>query len=262
MNTKIVVVLALLGLIDPSVADDNCSICPDGFDANLADFPIPAQPGFEGVAGMTCSQIEGMDYSQICPAISLIQGFCCPKCFLCGDFENDMKMANADTVLSPNTGLTCGLMRHLYYFLSYGASNSCPANPSDLQTDHIPGGALVAPGLDIRGYCGCPGFEDSKPDPPVNSLCPEGEEVPAAKDGVVLVPNTTFACADAENLASYVTDREAYEVQGTVFTLEDDCCGVAQESSEEGPSGAPARGVPAAAVAALGAVVAAWSLWA
>lgn len=258
MNTKIAFTLALMGLIDPSVAqNDTCSICADGFDSNLSEFQMPPLPGLEGMAGMSCSQIEGVvgNYqadSTECFGFSLVQGFCCPKCFLCGDFENDMAMANANTILIPNQGMTCGEMKHVYNFLSYAASNSCPANPSDLNTDHIPGGILVAPGLDIRGYCGCPGSEDSKPDPPVTSLCPAGEEVSGTKDGVAPVPNTTFTCADASNLASYVTDREAYEVQGTVLlTYEDDCCGDSGNSTSDNgdntsaaPSDAPGAADP------------------
>jgi len=230
MNTKISITLILLGLIDPTVAqNETCSICADGFDSNLSDFQMPPLPGLDGIAGMSCSQIEGLvgnfqSDSNECFGFSLVQGFCCPKCFLCDTFENDMNMTNADSILSPDQGLTCGLMKHFYYFLSHDAPNSCPANPSDLDTDHIPGGLKVAPGLDIRGYCGCPGFEDSKPDPPVTNLCPAGEEVPATKNDLVLVPGTNFTCAGADNLASFVTDREAYEVQGTVLTYEDDCC--------------------------------------
>jgi len=214
MNMKIAA-LALLGLIDSTVAE-TCSICAGGFDASLSDFAMPAATG--PIAGTTCAQIEAIIGnfqvgSDECNGFSLVQGFCCPKCFMCGTPENDLAMTKPDSVVQPETGLTCKEMAYTYGFLSYSssnASNGCPEDIETLDTTHIPGApkdgpGLVSPGIELRGICGCPGFEDSKPDPPLCDFCPTGKEAVTKKNDLIDIADTTVTCTDVKEVVDYVT---------------------------------------------------------
>ena len=157
-----------------------------------------------------------------CDEFMGVQGYCCPKCFMCGSYEADAAMTNPSAVVQPETGLTCLAMGHLYGFLSYASSSAgvaCPTDITTLNTSHIAGSPGVATGFELRGYCGCEGFEDSAPKPPRCSLCPEGKVL--TNNDEDLVPNTNITCAVASRIASFVSDAA---VCNSTLEIQDTCC--------------------------------------
>lgn len=150
---QIILPTALLAIAFPRT-EAQCSVCTDGFDAAYADFEIP-QSG-----GLTCAALEAAaavtpSDSEDCMAFTVAQGFCCPKCYMCGSAEDDAAMESPmGVILSPRVGLplSCLLMSHIYHMLSYPSASQCPANPSDLDTSWYPGEAKVAYGFDLSKW--------------------------------------------------------------------------------------------------------------
>ncbi|KAL7460814.1 hypothetical protein ACHAXS_001255 [Conticribra weissflogii] len=203
---RLVFLSVILAESNPSNAQ--CSICADGFDPSLANFEIPNSGGMTCGAVETGSALVPPDSAE-CEQMMGIQGFCCPKCYMCGSAEDDAKMSNPLAIILPDRPMSCIGMAHLYHMLSY-PSAECPADPADLDTSMFPGVPGVAVGFELRGFCGCPGFEDSAPELPVCSLCPVGRIVSdSAVFAVGVAPNTTFTCQEGAAIADYVISEFA-----------------------------------------------------
>jgi len=121
---------------------------PDGFDSSLSGFKIPES------GGLSCTQLEAVStitYSTAaeCVKLSLLQGYCCPKCFLCGSREADLGMVNPSSIIEPETAMTCRGMAHFYNFLSYSVGGNCPSDVAYLDTSGF--GVRIRP--EVEGAC-------------------------------------------------------------------------------------------------------------
>lgn len=131
-------------------ASAQCPVCADGFDAAFADFEIPDSGGLT-CAGLDATAAVVASDSEECMAFTLAQGFCCPKCFMCGSAEDDAAMKNPTDVIV-GTPLTCLAMAHIYHMLSYPSASQCPADPSNLDTTWYPTEIKVADGFDLSKW--------------------------------------------------------------------------------------------------------------
>lgn len=125
-----------------------CPVCVDGFDAAYANFEIPAS------GGMMCSDLEAASAitpfdSEDCMSLMGAQGFCCPKCFMCGSAGADAVMASPNEIMGTSQPLTCLEMAHIYHMLSYPSASNCPADPADLDTSWHPTIPGVAIGFNL-----------------------------------------------------------------------------------------------------------------
>lgn len=198
-----------------------CRLCEDnGFDLLYQEYAIPNSDG------MTCSDLQTLSAAEpfdspSCFQYKEMQGYCCPKCFLCGEYEdNDDGMMYPDNKGIVTTSdnieevevVSCREMMHRYHMLSY-FTESCP----------------IVVGVDLMGLCGCPSSLNAAvvdAEQRVCNFCPEGT-VLNVENAEFTVGNTVMTCRDGETFSRYITDVDNCIVNPA---KDDACCVVADET--------------------------------
>eukprot|EP00956_Cyclotella_meneghiniana_P006612 scaffold8745_cov32-Cyclotella_meneghiniana.AAC.2 len=205
-----------------------CQLCiTEGFNPTYLNYTIP------NTNGMTCNTLQSISSttpydSSSCFDYKEIQGYCCPKCYLCGDDDAEMMMYPNNKLIASSSQstdkekevMTCQEMIHQYHMLSYYTEGSCPSNPLELETDwhttmNMGLGGIIVGNVDLMGLCGCPSSSQGTAVTTENSVGSEGGGVCTfCPEEMTLVENASFtidndvvmSCKDGDTLSKYITD--------------------------------------------------------
>eukprot|EP00956_Cyclotella_meneghiniana_P031677 scaffold83858_cov54-Cyclotella_meneghiniana.AAC.1 len=208
-----------------------CQLCiTEGFNPTYLNYTIP------NTNGMTCDTLQTISSStpfdsSSCFDYKEIQGYCCPKCYLCGGntSDEDMMMYPTNKLIVSSTQstdnlnkekevMTCQEMSHQYHMLSYYTeTEACPENPLELETDwhttmNMGLGGIIVGTVDLMGLCGCPSSSqgtvvttESVAGGGVCTFCPGGMTL--VENASFTIDNTVvMSCKDGDTLSKYITD--------------------------------------------------------